>query len=68
MKVTYVESIECHRAWRKKMVCPVCNSYIYELVEQLEPKHEWYVRCPYCDAEGLPSPTKEVAIARWKQL
>lgn len=69
MKVTYVERIERRLAWSGKMYCPACGAHEYEVVEQLEPKKStpWFVRCPQCGAEGFESPTRDVAIARWKQ-
>lgn len=70
MKVTYLERIERRTAFSRKMYCPSCGGHEYEVVEQLEPKcpdMEWYVRCSQCGAEGFGGPTREIAIARWKQ-
>ena len=70
MKVTYLERIERHMAWNRKMYCPECGGHEYEVVEQLEPKNPtpWFIRCPQCGAEGYESPARDVAIARWKQI
>ena len=70
MKVTYTERIERRMAWNRKMFCAQCGGHEYEIVEQLEPESTtpWYIRCPQCGAEGFESPTKDIAIARWKQL
>ena len=69
MKVTYVERIENRTAFSRKMYCK-CGSHEYEVVEQLEPEtiERWYVRCPQCGREGYGGPTREIAIARWKQI
>lgn len=69
MKVTYVEQIECHIAFSRKMYCPVCGGHEYEIVQQLEPAtyNPWLIRCAQCSAEGPESPAKEIAITRWKQ-
>lgn len=69
MKVTYVEQIEHRTAFSRKMYCGKCGGHEYEIVEQLEPATPtpWYIRCSQCGAESFESPTKEVAIGRWKQ-
>ena len=69
MKVTYLERIERHLAFSRNMYCPACRGHKYEIVEQLEPKcdNNWYVRCPQCGAESVSGPTRDVAIARWRQ-
>ena len=69
MKVTYLERIEYKLAWRRDMYCPKCGDHEYAVVEQLEPSTDtpWTVRCPMCEYETYASPTREVAIARWKQ-
>lgn len=69
MKVTFVEEIEAHKAWRKSMACPCCGEPKYNIHHQLQPEEIdcWWVACPECEHEGPPSLTKEIAIARWKQ-
>ena len=71
MKMTYTERTEHKIAFSRKMYCPACGGHKYEIIEQLEPPckgMEWFVRCAQCGAEGLPGPSREIAIARWKQL
>ena len=71
MKKIYTERIERKTAFSRKMYCPACGGHEYEIVEQIEPKYEgmeWFIRCSQCGAEGLPGPSREIAIARWKQL
>ena len=70
MKVTYLERIENHMAWSGKMYCSQCGAHEYDVVEILEPKviYPWFVRCPQCAHEAYDSPSREVAIARWKQM
>ena len=69
MKVTFVEKIENRTAFSRKMYCPGCGAHEYEIVEQLEPANftPWFVRCPQCGYEGYESPTRDIAVARWKQ-
>lgn len=69
MKITYMEKIENHNAWSRKMYCPNCGAHEYTIVEQIEPITDtpWHVRCPQCGFEGYESITREIAIARWKQ-
>lgn len=69
MRAEYVEQVESLWAWSKKMRCPKCFNEKFEVVEQLEPKTDlpWYVRCPDCGFEGYESPTRDLAIIRWKQ-
>lgn len=68
MKVICLERVERKNAWSAKSYCYQCGAHEYELVEQVEPISEWYVRCPQCGAEGPASPARDIAIARWKQL
>lgn len=69
MKVTYIERIERRTAYSRKMYCPSCGGHEYEIVEQLEPfaYNPWFIRCSQCGAEGTESPTRDIAMARWKQ-
>lgn len=69
MKVTYYEEIEERKAWRKNMLCPQCGEPIYKIHHQLLPETSsaWWLECPNCEFEGPTGPTKEIAIARWKQ-
>ena len=70
MKVTYLERIENRTAYSRKMFCPECGGHEYEVIEQLEPftDNKWYIRCPQCGYDSYQSPTRAVAIGRWKQL
>ena len=71
MKETYTEQIEEHYSFSRKMRCPVCKNHKYLLIKQLEPEclgMDWFVRCPQCGTEGFPGPSRDIAIARWKQL
>lgn len=70
MKVTYFEEVENHTALDSKKFCYNCGSHIYNIHHQLMPEVEnsWWVECDECHAEGPASPSKEIAIARWKQL
>ena len=70
MKVEYIDIVERHIAWNRKMYCPSCGGHEYEVVEQWKPVtfEPWFVRCPQCGAIGLESTTRKMAIARWKQL
>ena len=69
MKVTFMEEIEVRKAWFKSMNCPECGEIKYNVHHQLKPEEIdcWWVACPTCCFEGPPSPTREIAIARWKQ-
>ena len=75
MKVTYIEEIENHTAFSRKMYCHSCGAHEYEIVHQWEPRTPepfslttWYVRCPQCGAESVVAPTKDSAIRWWKSL
>ena len=69
MKVTYREEVESHRALTKKMRCPNCGSVSYEIHHILEPveKQNYYLQCADCGVMGYGAPTRDLAIARWKQ-
>lgn len=77
MKVTYIEAIENHMAWRAKNYCAKCGAHEYDIVRiskvddiplgHVDNDVTWVVRCPQCGFEGLESPLREVAIARWQQ-
>lgn len=69
MKVTFIEEIESRHAWFANMYCPQCNEGIYNIHHQTKPEspNPWWVECPNCGFESYPSPSREVAIARWKQ-
>lgn len=69
MKITYVEQIENHMAWKGSMMCGKCGAHEYDIVEQLQPKtaNPWYIRCPQCGFESTAAPTRESAIAMWKR-
>ena len=70
MKITFVEEIEARKAWRECMACPQCNELKYDIHHQLQPDNPasgWWLACPNCGFESPASPTREIAIARWKQ-
>lgn len=79
MKVTYLERIEEKIAFSRKMYCPSCGSHSYEIVRSNKIEQtkygqyintdttEWFVRCQDCGTESPASPSREIAIARWKQ-
>ena len=69
MKVTFIEEIEAHKAWLGNMYCPQCDEGTYKIHHQLEPmtRAGWWLECPNCGFESYPSPSREIAIARWKQ-
>ena len=69
MKVTFIEEIEARRAWRANMYCPQCDEGTYKIHHQLKPEssHAWWLECCNCGFESYPSPSREIAIARWKQ-
>lgn len=70
MKVTFLEELESRVAFGRKMFCPNCGAHGYIIHHQLEPEtsNAWWIECEECGAEGFPSPSREIAIARWKQL
>lgn len=69
MKVTMMEEIEARKAWHAKMFCPQCDSFHYRIHHQLEPETSsaWWIECGECGYESYPSPSREIAILRWKQ-
>ena len=69
MKVTFMEELESRTAFSRKMYCPSCGSHMYIIHHQLSPETPdcWWVECEQCKYETFPSPTREVAIGRWKQ-
>ena len=69
MKVTFMEEIEARHAWFANMYCPQCNEGRYKIHHQLKPEvsNAWWLECENCGFESYPSPTREIAIARWKQ-
>ena len=69
MKVTFMEEIEARKAWFGNMYCPQCNEGIYRIHHQLKPETSsaWWIECSNCGFESYPSPSREIAIARWKQ-
>lgn len=76
MKVTFMEEVESRTAFSRKMYCR-CGSHEYDIVRiskvdeipmgYIDDNVTWIVRCPQCGFEGPVSPTREVAIGRWKQ-
>lgn len=69
MKITFMEEIEAHKAWFNSMICAQCNGENYRIHHQLQPEisNAWWLECTNCGHESSPSPSKEIAIARWKQ-
>lgn len=77
MKVTYIEQIERRTAFSRKMYCPSCGGHEYDIVRiskvdeipmgYIDDNVTWIVRCPQCGCEGLPAPSRAIAIARWKR-
>ena len=69
MKVTYLIEKESKTARRKKMYCPKCESRYYCVCHQLRPEELecWWVECESCGWESAGAPTREIALARWKQ-
>ena len=69
MKVIFMEEIEARKAWFGNMYCPQCNEGIYRIHHQLKPETSsaWWIECSNCGFESYPSPSREIAIARWKQ-
>lgn len=68
-----MEKIEKKTAFSRKMCCPKCGSRKYEIVESIVHDNKyngdnWFVRCSSCGCEGLPSPARDIAILRWRQL
>ena len=70
MKITFVEEIEARAAFTHRMCCHACGSRHYKIHHQLEPKDfcAWWVECADCGEEAPDAPSRELAIARWKQL
>ena len=73
MKKVYIDIIQNHTAWSRKMYCPYCGAHEYNIVEQVEPKAPepfpislWYIQCPQCGAESSLAPSRKAAIAWWK--
>lgn len=69
MKITFVEEIEARRAWRDCMGCMQCGELKYDIHHQLKPEEpdNWWIQCPNCGHESFHSPSREIAILRWKQ-
>ena len=69
MKITFVEEIEAHKAWRECMTCPQCGEFKYRIHHQTQPESytPWWIECCNCGYESPASPAREIAIARWKQ-
>ena len=67
MKVTFMEEIESRKAFTYKKRCPKCGSPYYDIHHQVTPPIPdcYWVQCRECEYEGLPGPTKDIAIGRW---
>ena len=70
MKVVYIQEIENHTAYDRKKFCPKCGAHEWSVVKETDPENnvQWFVKCPQCGMRGPESPSREIAIARWKQL
>ena len=68
MKVTFMEEIEARKAWFDSMYCSVCGEGYYRIHHQLQPPtlDGWWLECENCEHESIAAPTREAAIARWK--
>ena len=66
-----MEERESYKAHRHKMCCINCGSPFYTVhhnYESGDKEHgEWWVSCDDCDYEGYRGPTKDIALARWRQ-
>jgi len=69
MKLICFEEIENKTTILSKLFCPCCGNHSYIIHHQIQPEieNDWWVECESCGHESYPSPTREVAIARWKQ-
>ena len=69
MKVTMMEEIEARKAWFDSMYCSECGEGRYKIHHQLQPEipNCWWIECENCGHESFPSPSRDIAIARWKQ-
>ena len=68
MKVTFIEELEHRTALNRNMYCGKCGSHSYCIHHQLQPDpQEWWIECEDCGFESYPSPTRVIAIGRWKQ-
>ena len=69
LKVTYLEELEAKKAFTHKMFCPKCKGQFYTIHHQLRPETAltWWLECNDCGYTSFESPTREIAIARWKQ-
>lgn len=67
MKVTFMEEIETHHAWREKMYCYQCDCGKYNIHHQLEPEigNCWWIECVNCGHESIHAPTRAMAIEFW---
>ena len=68
MRITFMEEVESRCAFSRKMYCPACGSHCYKIHHQLQPKTSdaWWIECEDCGALGLESPSRAIAIERWK--
>ena len=69
MKVSFMEEIETRRAWFDSMYCSECGEGYYKIHHQLQPETSncWWLECENCGHESESAPTRDMAIARWKQ-
>lgn len=69
MKVTFVDELETRTAYSHKMYCSNCGNRYYYIIHQLEPEEIdcWWIKCIHCGYTSPQSPTRDIAIARWKQ-
>ena len=69
MKVTYIEELEYKTALDRNKYCPNCGSHMYIIHHQLKPETSsaWWLECESCGFESFASPSRDIAITRWKQ-
>ena len=69
MKITFIEEIEARKAWHESMACPQCAELKYNIHHQLKPEtpNTWWIECLNCGFEVAPSPSRKIAILRWKK-
>ena len=68
MKITFMEEIEVHHAWRECMYCKKCDNGTYRIHHQITPYTEepWWLECENCGNESIHAPSKQIAIRSWK--
>lgn len=71
MKITMMEELESAKAHRHKWCCVNCGSPFYTIHHSYLPNDkehgDWWVSCDDCGYEGYESPSRDIALARWRQ-